>query len=243
MNDRYYLSYFSIVFALVVVSCVKLTTEETRMLEVFNELSLISPALPPRESVSWNNYPIFPQISPDRIERIDIDSIHAIVSYVIYAPPNAGVAEKQCVMNTNLFMTRAVVPSDSVDYIFSIVGPTDAKLLQSLTLLSARLPNVRLRNVTTPTTIDLFVQSQVIKEYINDKRYFVLLNCGARGPYYSMNFNPLTRKLIPSLNWMLPFIAKMDGRLQAVGATISCEAELHIQSYAMVLERQVWFAR
>jgi len=71
----------------------------------------------------------------------------------------------------------------------------------------------------------------LLKTINSDYDYYILLNCGSRGPYFNDNVNDNHR--LPSLNWLSMFTSKLNNDVALVGPTISLESSPHVQTYAL----------
>lgn len=157
-----------------------------------------------------------------------------LVSYVMYAPHQSNdIVHQMCITNANIFLSRGVVNSIRVDYVFNLVGNTlpTSKISAAVRSMSnvyiSRVPN---------EGVDLLAHLNTIK--LSDKRYkyYIFLNCGARGPYFL--HKSAAYPLKPSMAWISRFMYPMRNGASAVGATISIEISPHIQTYAMALNYQ-----
>jgi hypothetical protein len=159
---------------------------------------------------------------------------NCLVSYVMYAPPDSNdQVHQMCITNANIFLSRGVVNSTRVDYVFNLVGSTSAT---SQILEAARLwSNVNISRVPNQA-IDLPAHMSTIKSSHKSYTYYILLNCGARGPYFM--HQSVEHPLIPSRAWISRFIDPLRKGASAVGSTISPEISPHIQTYAMALNYQ-----
>jgi hypothetical protein len=158
-----------------------------------------------------------------------------LISYVAYYPqtftdysPNARVY-RQCKSNFDEFLIRTTTTEPLVHFVFSLVG--DTPISEMLSKVKKTQKNVEIIHAEN-RQIDLFAHAQQISRYIDQKEFFVLLNCGARGPYYSFKRNPPT----PNLLWLIRFISPLKGDVKMAGTTISCEVSPHVQSYAMSVD-------
>jgi hypothetical protein len=158
-----------------------------------------------------------------------------LISYVAYYPPtftddspNAQVF-RQCKSNFDEFLIRTTTNEPLIHFVFSLVG--DTPISEMLSKATETQKNVEIIHAEN-RQIDLFAHAQQISRYIDQKEFFVLLNCGARGPYYSFKRNPPT----PNLLWLIRFISPLKGDVKMAGTTISCEAAPHVQSYAMSVD-------
>jgi len=169
----------------------------------------------------------------------DIQSIQSIsggkylISYVMYAPNTSSKKSKRvydvCRENVDVFISRAVVPSDNVEYAFILPGES----LQTSKMQHASLMNnVRVLKVKNDG-VDILSHLKLLKTLDSTFDYYVLLNCGSRGPYY---FNDRDKSL-PSLSWLLPFTSKLKDETALVGPTISLEISPHVQTYAMAFSK------
>jgi hypothetical protein len=156
------------------------------------------------------------------------------VSYVLYAPDDKKAKNwcVDCLKNVDIFVSRGVVRDDRISFLFTLVGER-TRATSLLNDTSIRYPNVKVRRYPHDVITDLHVHGTVMKEQLTmastPPSYFILLNCGARGPYYQMS----TRDA--SIQWALSFTSLLKGSLAAVGPTISCAKGAHIQTYAMAL--------
>lgn len=155
-----------------------------------------------------------------------------VVSYAIYCPPKSDKVEhQQCLSNTDYFL-HSIVPGleqdEGVTFAFTLIDDTEAP--QMLLGLSRRYSNSILVGRIRKVPVDLIVHQKIIDlKHFQNKTHFILLNCGARGPYSAMERNPLS--------WIDKFIDRIRGKVKAVGATISCEISPHIQTYALAINR------
>ena len=177
-----------------------------------------------------------------------VSAHRVLVSYAFLISENIKVWEisSQCSSNLDTFIERAVKQSDEVEFVFIRMGQSIVP--DSLQRAIRRIQNVRMVEHHALST-DLQAHGFVIAQYIDSFNYFILLNCGARGPYHmSMQFKwkdrsildlalgrPRTRTPKPNLEWVQLMTVGLKGNIHAVGATISCEVAPHIQSYAMAI--------
>eukprot|EP01041_Mallomonas_annulata_P001759 gene1759-3396_t len=158
-----------------------------------------------------------------------------IVSYAIYAPPNGldnsyNVVYARCEDNLNRFLARAITIQLDVDYVFSLIGD-NTRELPRLNEAAKKFPNIHI--VTTQrVNADLIVHGHIMKNYIDSKAHFIMLNCGSRGPYYNK-----TTSITGRDTWIEDLLFKLDGTTKAIGSTISCEVSVHIQSYFIAVDR------
>ena len=165
-----------------------------------------------------------------------------LISYVAYAPPGASLnTYDQCKSNFDFFLRNGVSKSENVVYIFSLVDDTAVpRRLSKLVRYSAK--NIHFKRVKNQQ-LDLYIHGSVIRNHMIDSYdYYVFMNCGSRGPYYKttelpqLGYYPFSKHktMISTINWLLPFITRMQGTIGLVGPTISCEVSPHVQSYMMV---------
>lgn len=170
-----------------------------------------------------------------------ISSKKATVSYAVYVPHNSSNKSSgtRCLENIAVFIERGIFESDDVNFIFIIVG--DSRLPPAIILAAKVFKNVDyIRSEKYP--VDLYAHGDVIRKSIsstNKSDYFMLLNCGSRGPYFP-SVNPYERPQDEqswSTTWLGQFTSKLEGlqSVAAVGATISCEVRPHVQTYAVAL--------
>lgn len=161
---------------------------------------------------------------------------HAIVSYVLFAPQSSTLDSlyRRCYENLDAFIERGLFSSPDVHFIFTLVGETTLPL--SIEYASKKFTNVKF--VRSPNYgVDLFAHGDVLEAY-NDSDFFLLLNCGARGPYFPQHY---MRAIVASGQWNDTWLGAFARRLGgptdvvAVGATISCEINPHIQTYAVAV--------
>lgn len=161
-----------------------------------------------------------------------------LVSYVAYAPLHSSdEVHLLCLSNMDFFLqfgvVNRVIESDyNIDYIFHLIGNTE--IPGRLKTLCESYSNIK---ITTGIkhSVDLYAHGDAIGKYLDSYDLFVFLNCGSRGPYYPLASK--TSKLEATTLWLLPFLERMNNGIKVVGPTISCEIHPHIQSYAMVMDR------
>ena len=166
------------------------------------------------------------------INNIDIPILMKekyIVSYVMYAPYSSSKKNKKvyetCIENVDIFVSRAVVESDNVDYVFILPGETyQTSKLQYASLLS----NVKVIKVKNDG-VDILSHLKLLQSLQQSYGYYILLNCGSRGPYYDGK--------LPSLSWMAYFTSKLTEDRALVGPTISMEISPHVQTYALAFSK------
>jgi hypothetical protein len=168
--------------------------------------------------------------------RVDNKS-KTFVSYSIFAPMLLEIKERElCLDNADLFISRGVVESSSVDFNFNLIGGT----LPTKTLASvSSLRNVKLSFVQKDRRY-LFSHMRIIKSLKIRYDYYIILDCRARGPYFPHRSK--SRPLSASIDWMVLFTNKLR-KVGAVSSTISFEVAPHIQTYAVAFDyRTVRFA-
>ena len=157
-----------------------------------------------------------------------------LVSYVMYAPILFRKNEKvyqTCRENVDIFISRAVVSSNNVEYVFLLAGDTPkTRKLKDVSLLK----NVKVLNVKNDG-VDILSHLKFLKT-IKDAHFdfFILLNCGARGPYFIDN---KINNVLPSISWISQFTSKLKDDIALVGPTISLEISPHVQSYALAFTK------
>lgn len=93
----------------------------------------------------------------------------------------------------------------------------------------SRVPN---QAIDLPAHMSNIMSSRRSYKY----KYYILLNCGARGPYFM--HQPTDNMPIPSATWILRVTDPLRNGASAVGSTISPEISPHIQTYAMALDHR-----
>ena len=151
-----------------------------------------------------------------------------IISYAVYAPYSSTInrnVHKVCRQNLDIFISRAVVHNTHVKYYFLLAGDTiPTTKLKKVSTLS----NVNILNVENDG-IDILSHLKLLKSLKRDNDYFILLNCGCRGPY----FDEMRNTQLPSLNWLSVFTSKLKDDVALVGPTINFESSPHVQTYAL----------
>ena len=179
--------------------------------------------------------------SNHQVDRVESLQHRYLVSYVAYYPSTCFFCKKEskrsrevfkvCKQNLDIFIDRAVVNSLDVEFYFILVGETapTSKLKQA-----SVMSNVKVLNMQNDQ-IDLFAHLKLLKSVeTSNYDYFVLLNCGCRGPYYSgLEYGA------PSLLWLPIFTSKLNNVVALSGATTSLAVYPHVQSYALSFTRSV----
>ena len=156
------------------------------------------------------------------------------VSYVMYAPRQSkNKAHQMCIANADIFLSRGVVSSPRVDYVFNLVGNTP--VTSKISAAARSMSNVKISRVPDQG-VDLLAHLHTMKSSDRRYEYYIFLNCEARGPYFSHSSGK--RPLKPSLAWISRFTDQLRSGASAVGSTISPELSYHIQTYAMALNYQ-----
>jgi hypothetical protein len=163
-----------------------------------------------------------------------------LISYVAYAPLNSrDEVHTLCQSNLDFFLRYGVVHKNasneySVDYVFHLIGNTSIpKHLVRLALTNSHI----YINTGLDYSVDLYAHGETIGKYLNKCDLFAFLNCGSRGPYYPLASATKTEPIEATILWLRPFLEKMQHGAKVVGPTISCEISAHVQSYAMVMDR------
>lgn len=168
-----------------------------------------------------------------------------IVSYAVYFPQNqmSENACRLCIDNFKHFMSKGIINHAKVSYVFILLGKTVLTTDQSLYLNS--YSNVKIVEMKNNRRLDLSAHSYTVEVYKTKASLFMLLNCEARGPYFSQLIADSIRVLHSKfgsnidkniLPWLTPFTNELSAHTRAVGSTISCEGSVHIQSYALLVD-------
>mmetsp|Transcript_12452 Transcript_12452/g.33979 ORF Transcript_12452/g.33979 Transcript_12452/m.33979 type:complete len:568 (-) Transcript_12452:607-2310(-) len=168
-------------------------------------------------------------IPGDSMDQLLPIKLKVVISYVLYSPVNSTQPDHfQCLQNTNFFVHHGVTLNDTTNlFVFSLIGNTKAPLL--LRKASFERPNVvRIRHAQYASS-DQVAHAIVFRRYFERAQNFMMINCGARGPYFS--------SLSGNRTWLDLFRNKIDNDVKLVGPTISCESRPHVQSYAMMTDR------
>jgi hypothetical protein len=150
-----------------------------------------------------------------------------LLSYVVY-PPSESSTNEQCILNTQEFISRAVLSHPMLRFVFSFIGDTHTSIQDSL----ATFPDIRVNANVIDQGSDISNHLEAIRGDVKNAEIFMLLTCESRGPYIHKSI-----KGVPNAYWLEPFLSLLRiENLKAVGATISCELAPHIQSYAMAVD-------
>lgn len=173
---------------------------------------------------------------------LEANGVSTVVSYVLFIPKNQkeyDSATKEsfriCLENVNEFIARGVRDDPRIQFVFSLIGDTNVP--ESLSKAAHKYSNVIYsRALNHP--VDLYAHGNTMQKFLAETQanYFICLNCGARGPYFSINESSSFRT-IPDTDWTKLFTSKLNNVVKSVGATISCEVTPHVQSYAIAFDR------
>lgn len=173
-------------------------------------------------------YILMSSLSMQKTAQSKDEGPSTVLSYVMFVPRGRKDREyEQCVDNFNFFLIRGgLTQLTDTNVVFSLVDNTTAPR-QLLKLADSR-EFIRIRRARFAET-DLHAHVVVVRRYYNVARFFMMLNCGARGPYFQET---------SMLTWLDIFKGELDSDVQLVGPTISCEIQPHIQSYAMMTGKE-----
>ena len=165
-----------------------------------------------------------------------------VVSYALYTLREDSREREQCLANLDVFLSRAVAETETHEMRFVFVRSHLSLETEALRVAARDLNNVKL--VTVKGNMHyLQAHARALDDYLDKNDVFILLTCGARGPYDSTvrfeSEEDRPQEYFPFANveWVTAWSSKLQGAIAAVGATVSCEGFVHIQTYAMGLNR------
>jgi hypothetical protein len=165
--------------------------------------------------------------SRDHLQQSTPDTASIIISYAICDTCNA----ESCDLNADYFLANALVADTSVRYIFTISNKS--KLHNKLKALSRSQPNVEVTSTTKRTDAEpQQIHGNIIRQHLQSADLYVFLSCRLHGPFYRRTAGSMK----PSLEWLTRYKDKLQGKVKAVSATISCQSKAHIQSHAVVMD-------
>ena len=182
----------------------------------------------------WTNHTFVNSLS-----RSTMKAAIVLISYVAFAPQGVLLPSYDiCKSNLDFMITHGMTHSPLIHYVFTLIG--DTKIPKKLLHASLK-GNVELRRENN-LKVELFTHSDLFQEGLETGKilYFVAMNCGVRGPYYSPLARPISNlggilASLPRAQWLDPFISRLSNHTCAVGATQSCESRIHVQSYVLAL--------
>lgn len=166
-----------------------------------------------------------------------LGEVYAPRTAILYVYFSRIVDDMSCRSNFAFFLENGVDEREGVDFYFVIV---DNSYIPAQVLDVQRLPNVhfvRLQNYKS----DLCNVYHAIVELELDHKYdkFIILNCGARGPYGS--------KYESKTFYVQKFTNNLNDHVKLFGPVISCEQLPHVQTWffsfdkvAMSLALNLW---
>ena len=170
--------------------------------------------------------------------RFSYPSNETYVSYAIFTPKNDKVASRNCLQNLEIFINRAIVNFSNITYAFIIIG-NDTVIPNFLEVQTNNYSNVKIfrdHNRVADLCSHSYIYNKRYKE--NNQvnylyKYYLFLNCGARGPYYGFENSDRT----PNRIWLDYFTSKLNNITKLVGPTINCELGVpHVQTYAVAMD-------
>ena len=153
------------------------------------------------------------------------DAPRILISYSLYAPRllwNTRADYTQCLNNTATFVKRGYVKNQDTLFVFNVIE--GSRIPHSLRLIS-KYDNVKVQ-IVKKHPVDLINHKDVVELYLEKTTYFILLNCGCRGPYFDSRQG----------SWIDMMTLKLDESVKMVGPTISSEVSFHVQSYSVALD-------
>ena len=191
------------------------------------------------------------QECPDRSVRLPLQSNvvsfqRAFVSYAFFAPQQrwSALTHRQCVSNLRYFLAHA--GSRGFDLTISVIGdsvwpPFELNAAERALLRQSHITVRRQQNLG----VDVYSHHAALADARRmeaDYSHFVFLNCGTRGPYMLPQCEAAARSAAPArlrnvVGWLRPFATRLTPRTPMVGASISCEESLHLQSHFLVASK------
>ena len=170
-----------------------------------------------RKSVNHGKVPI---ISPDSSGNTNA---HVLVVYTFYTRIKD---DNNCRSNFFFFLKHGVRASPEVDFKFLIL---EDSYVPPLLVEVAKLPNVEVvfrKNYSSDLCgYHHYLSGLDLAQY----QYFFLMNCGARGPYTRPDRGPLS--------YVDRYISLFQHNVGLAGASISCEQDVHVQTWFVVLNK------
>lgn len=179
------------------------------------------------------------QFTNTKIKNLDLSRHHHLSNSFPY--DNALIVSfivlnnnPQCIDNTLYFIDQSLVSHKNVEFKFSSFEPIHdniKKLLHSY-IEKFNLTNVHLDNHIYSHLHNLQLHYHQISKSLlfSNTSFSIILSCDVRGPFHYRNNTNVT-----SMLWFDPLYKHLTSNKQLVSLTISCERQLHIQSYFLAM--------